>query len=246
MAAGTARRAKRLSVQGMNDGSCVHFSFSRGHRRDGGDFPGLSIGQQQLYARGGVGQQQQQHGSWNRHQPQFPVQQHHNQQHLPRYQQRSLPHRQQRFRPPLQQQHNQQTLPSHQHRSPLNRQQRFCPPSQHPHQRGGPKSGPGVPWDCGQNASSCQEESPVPANAPISAVPKCSRCGRIRHLASICEAPRWFEGNCAACGEYSHLCRFCVTTRRPIPMQPHANVVTASGGGNGDCSWDHVDGGSKV
>ena len=28
-------------------------------------------------------------------------------------------------------------------------------------------------------------------------------------------------------------------------MQPHANVVTASGGGCGDSSWDHDDGGSK-
>ena len=28
-------------------------------------------------------------------------------------------------------------------------------------------------------------------------------------------------------------------------MQPHANVVTASGGGSGDSSWDHDDGGSK-
>ena len=28
-------------------------------------------------------------------------------------------------------------------------------------------------------------------------------------------------------------------------MQPHANVVTTSGGGRGDSSWDHDDGGSK-
>ena len=28
-------------------------------------------------------------------------------------------------------------------------------------------------------------------------------------------------------------------------MQSHANVVTASGGGNDDSSWDHDDGGSK-
>ena len=28
-------------------------------------------------------------------------------------------------------------------------------------------------------------------------------------------------------------------------MQPHANVVTASGGGYGGSSWDHNDGGSK-
>ena len=79
----------------------------------------------------------------------------------------------------------------------------------------------------------------------MGSVPKCSRCGRIGHLASICGAPRLFEGYCAACGEYGHLRRFCVTTRRPIPIQPHANVVTASGGGCGDSSWDHDDGGSK-
>ena len=28
-------------------------------------------------------------------------------------------------------------------------------------------------------------------------------------------------------------------------MQPHTNVVTASGGGSDDSSWDHDDGGSK-
>ena len=28
-------------------------------------------------------------------------------------------------------------------------------------------------------------------------------------------------------------------------MQSHANVVTASGDGSGDSSWDHDDGGSK-
>ena len=64
-------------------------------------------------------------------------------------------------------------------------------------------------------------------------------------MASICGGPRRFEGNCAACGEYDHLRHFCVTTRRPIPIQPHANVVTASGGGSGDSSWDHDDGSSK-
>ena len=107
------------------------------------------------------------------------------------------------------------------------------------------KSGPGGPWDCGLNATWYQDKSSVPSNAPMGSVPKCSRCGRIGHLASIFGAPRRFEGNCAACGEYGHLCRFCVTTRRSIPMQPHANVVTASGGGCGDSSCDHDDGGSK-
>ena len=169
----------------------------------------MEVGQQQLWARGGGGQRQeqqqwdhggdgqQQHGGWNRqHQPHFPVQWQRNQPHLSCHQQRSTPHQ----------------------------QQRFSPPSQHPHQRGGQKSGPGGPCNCGQNATWYQEESPVPANAPMCTVHKCSRCGRSRHLAIICGVPRRFEGNCAACEEHGHLRRFCVTTRRPIPMQPHANV----------------------
>ena len=118
-----------------------------GQRRDGSGFPGGGVEQQQLWAHGGVVQQPQQHGSWNRqHQPQFPVQRQQKQQHYPRHQQHGSPHRQQRFRPSL----------------------------QHPHQRGGPKSGPGGPWDCGKNATWYQDESPVPANAPMGAVPKCS------------------------------------------------------------------------
>ena len=133
-----------------------------------------------------------------------------------------------------QQQHNQQNLQRHQQRSPYHWPQRFHPPSQHPHHRGGPKSGPGGPWDCGQNAAYYQEESPVPANVPMGAIHKCLRCGRYGHLASICGAPRRFEGNCAAWGEYGHLRRFCATTRRPIPMQPHARVVTTSGDGCGE------------
>ena len=146
----------------------------------------------------------------------------------------------------MQRQQNQQHLPRHQQRSPPHRQQRFRPRSQqYPCQRGGPKSGPGEQWDFGQNTPRYQEEPPVPANAPMGAVHKCSRCGRKGHLTSICGAPRWFEGNCAACGECGHLRRFCVTTRRPIHMQPHANVVTASCGGSGDSSWDHDDGGSR-
>ena len=161
-----------------SDDSCVHFSFNSGHRRDGSN---LGVGQQLLRARGGIGhQQQQQHDSWNRHQPQFVV------------------HKQD-FRPPLRQQHNQQNLPRYQQRSPYHRPQYFHPLWQHPHQRGGPKSGPGGPWDCGQNAAYYQEEEPVPANAPMGAIHKCSRCGRYGPLASICGAPLRFEGNCAAC-----------------------------------------------
>ena len=68
----------------------------------------------------------------------------------------------------------------------------------------------------------------------MGAIHKCSRCGRYGHLANICGAPRRFEGNCAACGEYGHSHRFCTTTRRLISMQPHANVVTASGDGCGE------------
>ena len=230
-AAGTAGRAERLNVQGVNgdhggnlyfnsdrfgyrnrtslstsDGSCVHFSFNSGHRRDVSNFPREGIGQRQ---------QQQQHDSWNQHQPQFAV-------------------HKQRFCPPLRQQYNQQNLSRHQQRSSYHRPQRFHPPSQHPHQRGGRKSGPGGPWDCGQNAACYQEELPVPANAPMGAIHKCSRCGRYGHLVSIWGAPRRLEGNCAACGEYGHLRHFCATTRRPIPMQPHAGVVTASGDGCGE------------
>ena len=44
--AGTARRAERLSVKGMSDGSCVDFSFNNGHRRNGSGFPGGGVGQQ--------------------------------------------------------------------------------------------------------------------------------------------------------------------------------------------------------
>ena len=234
-AAGTAGRAERLNVQGVSgDNSGVTLSFNSEYRRDGNDFPDGVVGQQ--------------HGSWNRHQPlqpQFAIHQQHNQQHLPRYQQRSLAHWQQRFRPPLRQRNNQQNYPRHQQHGSPHRRQRFRPPLQHPHQRGGSKSGPGGPWDCGQNATWYQEKSPVPSNAPMGSVPKCSRCGRIGHLASICGAPRRFEGNCAACGEYGHLRRFCITARRPIPMQPHANGVTVSCGGCGDSSWGHNDGGSK-
>ena len=87
---------------------------SGGQRRDGSGFPGGGVEQQQLWAHGGVVQQLQQHGSWNRqHQPQLPVQRQQKQQHYPRHQQHGSPHRQQRFRSPL----------------------------QHPHQRGGPMSG---------------------------------------------------------------------------------------------------------
>ena len=50
-----------------SDGSCVHVSFNSGHRRDDSNFPGRGVGQQQLWAREGIGQQQQQqHDSWNR------------------------------------------------------------------------------------------------------------------------------------------------------------------------------------
>ena len=130
-----------------------------GKRRGCGGFPGGEVGQQQLWARGGGGQQQeqqqwnhggdgqqqqqqqqQQHDGWKRqHQPHFPVQRQRNKQHLSCHQQRSTPHQQQRFRPP----------------------------SQHPHQRGGPESGPGELCNCGKNATWYQEESPVPANAPM-------------------------------------------------------------------------------
>ena len=43
----------------------------------------------------------------------------------------------------------------------------------------------------------------------------------------------------------SFCCCSYVLTCRPIPMQPHANVVTASGGDCGDSSWDHDEGGSR-
>ena len=81
-AAGTAGRAERLNVQEVrvdhggnlyfnsgrfgssnrtslpiSDGSCVHFSFNSGHQRDGSN---LGVGQQPLWARGGIGHQQQQ------------------------------------------------------------------------------------------------------------------------------------------------------------------------------------------
>ena len=131
-------------------------------------------------------------------------------------------------------QHNQQNLPRHQQRSSYHRPQHFHLPWQHSHQREGPKSRPGGPWDCGQNSAYYGEELPVPAKAPMGAIHKCSRCGRYGHLAHICGAPRRFEGNCAACGEYGPSHRFYATTRRPISMQPHVNVVTASGDGCGE------------
>ena len=58
-------------------------------------------------------------------------------------------------------------------------------------------------------------------------------------------APLRFERNCVAGGEYGHLRRFCVTIHRPNSIQPHTNVVTASGGDSGNPSWDHNDGGSR-
>ena len=64
-------------------------------------------------------------------------------------------------------------------------------------------------------------------------------------MARVSRTPQRFKGNCAACGEYDPLRRFYVTTRRPIDMQPHANMVTASGGGSGNSSWDNDDGDSK-
>ena len=51
-----------------SDGSCVHFFFNSRHRRVGSDFLCRGVGQQQLWASGETGQQQQQHDSWNRHQ----------------------------------------------------------------------------------------------------------------------------------------------------------------------------------
>ena len=185
------RRAERLNVQGVSGGhggnlyfnsgrfghSNRHFSFNSGHRRDGSNFPGGGAGHQQLWARGGIGQQQQ-HGSWNRHNfflnsghrrdvSNFPgggvvqqqlwahgeiVQQQMQHNSWNRRQPQFAVHKQ-RFRPPLRQQHNHQNLPRHQQRSSYYRPQRFHPPSQHPHQRGEQKSGPGGPWDCGQNAA---------------------------------------------------------------------------------------------
>ena len=145
MAAGTAGRAKRLNVQGVSGDHGGNLYFNSGHRRDGSNFPGRGVGQQQLWARGGIGQQQQQqHDSWNRHQFSFNsgyrrdgsnflcggLGQQQQQQHdsWNRHQPQFAVHKQ-RFRPPLRQQHNQQNLPRHQQRSPYHWPQRFHPPS---------------------------------------------------------------------------------------------------------------------